>query len=75
LLTCPPTQAAAEIQSAIQAAVDKQAKKAAGMAAQVAATSDSRQRTELETALKNEDHKQRQLAQVAADFAALTAGA
>jgi hypothetical protein len=44
------------------------------MAAQVAATTDSRQRTELEGALKNEDHKQRQLAQVAADFAALTEG-
>lgn len=35
---------------------------------------DSRQRTELEGALKNEEHKQRQLQKVQQDFAALLAG-
>lgn len=68
-------QAAQDIQAAIQAAVDKQAKKQAAMAAQVSSTTDSRQRTELEGALKNEEHKQKQLQKVQADFAALTAGA
>jgi hypothetical protein len=57
-------QAAQEISTAIQAAVEKQSKKQAAMAAQVSATTDSRQRTELEAALKNEEHKQRQLQQV-----------
>lgn len=71
-LLCP--QVAQDISTAIQAAVDKQAKKQAAITAQVSSTTDSRQRTELEGALKNEEHKQAQLAKVAADFAALTAG-
>lgn len=54
--------------------MDKQAEKQQAMVQQVAAATDSRQRTELEAALKNEEHKQRQLQQVAADFAALLAG-
>ena len=63
------------MQAAIQAAVDKQAKKQQAIAAQVSAATDSRQRTELEGALKNEEHKQRQLQQVQQAFAALIAGA
>jgi hypothetical protein len=72
LLLC--LQVAQDISAAVQAAVDKQAKKQAAIAAQVSSTTDSRQRTELEGALKNEEHKQSQLAKVAAEFAALTAG-
>jgi hypothetical protein len=67
-------QAAQEIQSAIQSAIDKQSKKQAAIADQVSSTTDSRLRTELEGALKNEEHKQKQLQQVQEKFAALTAG-
>lgn len=63
-----------QIQAAIHAAVSKQAKKQQAMLAQVAAATDSRQRTELEAALKNEEHKAKQLQQVQESFAALVAG-
>ena len=67
-------QAAQQIQAAIQAAIDKQSKKQAAMSSLVLSATESRQRTELEAALKNEEHKQRQLQQVQQDFAALLAG-
>eukprot|EP00775_Hariotina_reticulata_P001138 gene1138-1478_t len=68
-----PQQAAQQMQAAIETAVDKQLKKQAAMSSQVLLATDSRQRTELEAALKNEEHKQRQLQQVQQDFAALLA--
>lgn len=68
------TQVAKEIEAAVQAAVSKQAKKQQAMAAQAAAATDSRQRTELEAAVKNEEHKAKQLQQVQEAFAALVAG-
>ncbi|KAF8056247.1 CARS1 [Scenedesmus sp. PABB004] len=66
---------AQEAGAAIQAAVDKQAKKQQAMQAKVAGVTDSRQRTELEAALKQEEHKAKQLAGVQAAFQALLAGA
>eukprot|EP00878_Enallax_costatus_P002111 GHUV01002279.1.p1 GENE.GHUV01002279.1~~GHUV01002279.1.p1 ORF type:complete len:785 (+),score=272.34 GHUV01002279.1:146-2500(+) len=69
-----PQQVAQQVEAAIQAAVIKQARKQQGMTAQVSAATDSRQRTELESALKNEEHKAKQLQQVQADFKALLAG-
>jgi hypothetical protein len=67
-------QVAKEIEAAVQAAVSKQAKKQQAVAAQAAAATDSRQRTELEAAVKSEEHKARQLQQVQEKFAALLAG-
>lgn len=67
-------QAAQQVAAAIKAAVDKQASKQQAMTAKVAAATDSRQRTELESALKNEEHKAKQLQQVQVDFQALLAG-
>uniref|UniRef100_A0A383W906 cysteine--tRNA ligase n=1 Tax=Tetradesmus obliquus TaxID=3088 RepID=A0A383W906_TETOB len=68
------SKVAKEIEAAVQAAVSKQAKKQQAMAAQAAAATDSRQRTELEAAVKNEEHKAKQLQQVQEAFAALVAG-
>jgi 3-oxoacyl-ACP reductase-like protein len=68
------SQLAKEVDAAIQAAVSKQAKKQQAMVAQAAAAADSRQRTELEAAVKNEEHKAKQLQQVQESFAALVAG-
>lgn len=65
---------AAVAREAIAAAAAKQAKKEAGLAAQAAAASDSRQRSDLEAALKNEAHKGKQLADMAAQLEALMAG-
>ncbi|KAF6262603.1 tRNA synthetases class I (C) catalytic domain-containing protein [Scenedesmus sp. NREL 46B-D3] len=63
-----------DIEAAVRAAVSKQAKKQQAIAAQVAAATDSRQRTELEAAVKIEEHKARQLQQVQEALAALLAG-
>eukprot|EP00879_Flechtneria_rotunda_P016738 GHRR01017519.1.p1 GENE.GHRR01017519.1~~GHRR01017519.1.p1 ORF type:complete len:787 (+),score=316.08 GHRR01017519.1:800-3160(+) len=67
-------QAVQQVEAAVKTAVDKQAKKQQALQVHVAAATDSRQRTELEAALKNEEHKQRQLQQVQQDLAALLAG-
>lgn len=67
-------QVAQQMQAAVQAAIEKQARKQQGMTAKVSAAIDSRQRTELESALKNEEHKAKQLQQVQADLKSLLAG-
>lgn len=67
-------QVTQDIEAAVRAAVSKQAKKQQAIAAQVAAATDSRQRTELEAAVKIEEHKARQLQQVQEALAALLAG-
>lgn len=71
---CAIFQVAQRVDAAIQAAIDKQLKKQQAMTEKVSAATDSRQRTELEAALKNEEHKAKQLQQVQADFKALVAG-
>lgn len=60
--------------AAIEKAVAKQAKKAEGTAQQAAIATDSRQRSELEAAVKNETHKLGQVQEVAQKFEALMAG-
>lgn len=65
---------AAFAQQAVEAAVNKQSTKLAATEQQAATTTDSRQRTELEGAVKNEQHKLKQVQEVVAQLQQLLAG-
>jgi hypothetical protein len=52
------------VKSAVAAAVAKQSKKLAAVGAEAAAAKDSRARTELEGAVKNEEHKLKKVTEV-----------
>lgn len=60
--------------AATVAAAEKQAKKAKAVAAEVAAATDSRQRTELESAVKNEEHKLKKVQEAQQQLEAVLAG-
>jgi hypothetical protein len=75
----PPTcaqigQVAGVAEKSIAAAVAKQAKKEEQLRSLLASTTDSRQRTDLEAAVKNEQHKQSKLLSVQEKFQQLKAG-
>lgn len=71
----PPMQVLEAVKTAVAAAVAKQSKKAAAVAAEAAAAKDSRARSELEGAVKNEEHKLKKVAEVQQRLDALVAGA
>jgi hypothetical protein len=62
------------VQTAVAAAVAKQSKKAAAVAAEAAAAKESRARTELEGAVKNEEHKLKKVLEVQQQLEKLVAG-
>jgi hypothetical protein len=65
----------AAARDATASAVAKQTKKAAAVAAEAAAAKDSRARTELEGAIKNEEHKLKKVQEAQQQLDALAAGA
>jgi hypothetical protein len=64
-------QVLASAESAVQAALKKQSKKVQGTEALAASTTDSRQRTELEGAVKNEAAKLKKVQEVVSALEAL----
>jgi len=67
-------QVLSEVQSAVSTAVAKQSKKVTTVAAEAATAKDSRARTELEAAVKNEEHKLKKVQEVQQRLEALVAG-